>query len=76
MMAHKLGIKVIAEGVETELQRNLIIKAGCDFGQGFYFSKPLPADKFLNLLENWDEVSFNKSSQKQFQFEGVSQGSC
>lgn len=76
MMAHKLGIKVIAEGVETELQRNLIIKAGCDYGQGFYFSKPLPADKFLNLLENWDEVSFHKSSQKQFQFKGVSQGSC
>jgi len=51
VMAHKLGIKVIAEGVETEEQRGLLAAAGCDFGQGYLFSKPVPAgelDKFLN----------------------------
>ncbi len=47
VMAHKLGIKVIAEGVETEQQRQLLINAGCDYGQGFLFSKPCPADEFV-----------------------------
>ncbi len=49
VMAHKLGIKVIAEGVETQEHRNLLIAAGCDYGQGYLFSKPLPPDS----LEKW-----------------------
>jgi diguanylate cyclase (GGDEF)-like protein/PAS domain S-box-containing protein len=51
-MAHRLDIKVIAEGVETEGQRDLLEKAGCDFVQGYLYSPPLPAgklDKFLHL---------------------------
>jgi EAL domain-containing protein (putative c-di-GMP-specific phosphodiesterase class I) len=51
-MAHKLGMKVIAEGVETEAQRALLIAAGCDYGQGFLFSKPLPATTFEGLLSD------------------------
>jgi len=50
VMAHKLGIKVIAEGVETEQQRDLLIKIGCDYGQGYLFSKPVPAEEFETLL--------------------------
>ncbi|MFT5550179.1 MAG: EAL domain-containing protein (putative c-di-GMP-specific phosphodiesterase class I), partial [Candidatus Azotimanducaceae bacterium] len=46
MMAHKLKLKVIAEGVETEQQRVLLTKAGCDYAQGFLFSDAVPADKF------------------------------
>lgn len=46
VMAHKLGIKVIAEGVETEAQRQVLLAAGCDFGQGYLFSKPLIASEF------------------------------
>jgi len=49
-MAHKLNIKVIAEGVETEEQRSLLAGAGCDFMQGYLFSKPLPADRLDDLL--------------------------
>ncbi|MGD0961014.1 MAG: EAL domain-containing protein [Methylomonas sp.] len=49
-MAHKLGMKVIAEGIETLEQRELLIKAGCDFGQGYFYSKPLPAEEFDCLL--------------------------
>jgi diguanylate cyclase (GGDEF)-like protein/PAS domain S-box-containing protein len=50
MMAHKLGIKVVAEGVETEHQRDWLKATGCDFAQGFYFSKPLPGPEFEELL--------------------------
>lgn len=50
VMAHKLGCTVVAEGVEKEGQSQLLQKAGCDFGQGYLFSKPLPADEFVELL--------------------------
>ena len=49
VMAHKLGIKVIAEGVETQQQRDLLTTAGCDFAQGYLFSRPIPADDFARL---------------------------
>lgn len=51
LMAHKLGIQVIAEGIETMEQKELLQSAGCDFGQGFLFSKPLTCDAFENLLD-------------------------
>ena len=45
-IAKSLKIPVVAEGVETEEQLNLLRKLGCPLVQGFYFSKPLPADEF------------------------------
>ncbi|MBS1171085.1 MAG: diguanylate cyclase/phosphodiesterase with sensor(s) [Burkholderiaceae bacterium] len=51
VMSHKLGIKVVAEGVETEAQRDLLIAAGCDFAQGYLFSRPLPAFEFSAWLQ-------------------------
>jgi diguanylate cyclase (GGDEF)-like protein len=50
VMAHKLGLKVIAEGIETAQHRELLTKAGCDYGQGFLFSRPIPADQFEALF--------------------------
>lgn len=50
VMAHKLGIKVIAEGIETEEQRDLLKQIGCDYGQGYLWSKPVPAEEFEKLL--------------------------
>ncbi len=46
VMSHKLNIKVIAEGVETEQQRSLLAAAGCDYAQGYLFSRPIPATDF------------------------------
>jgi diguanylate cyclase (GGDEF)-like protein len=42
-MAHALGMRVVAEGVETGQQMRILHKLGCDEGQGFYFSQPVPA---------------------------------
>lgn len=49
-LARCLGLKVVAEGVETERQLTLLRDAGCDLVQGYYFSRPLPADAFEKLL--------------------------
>lgn len=51
VMAHKLGIEVIAEGIETEAQAQLLTRAGCDYGQGYFFSRPVPAREFSDFLE-------------------------
>lgn len=53
IMAHKLGLRVIAEGVETLEQRDLLVQIGCDYGQGYLFSKPLPAGQFE---ANWKPI--------------------
>ena len=45
-MAHSLGLRVIAEGVEEEAQTHFLKKEGCDFSQGYFYSRPLPAPDF------------------------------
>ena len=50
LMAHELGMKVIAEGVETAQQRDLLAAAGCDYGQGYLFARPMPAREFEAFL--------------------------
>lgn len=50
VMAHALGLKVIAEGVETAHQLKLLTDAGCDYAQGYFFSEALPADQLEALL--------------------------
>jgi diguanylate cyclase (GGDEF)-like protein/PAS domain S-box-containing protein len=50
VMAHKLGLKVIAEGVETEPQRDWLADQGCDYLQGFLFGQPVDARTFEQLL--------------------------
>ncbi|MET0980854.1 MAG: EAL domain-containing protein, partial [Telluria sp.] len=49
-MAHTLGMHVIAEGIGSEHEANLLRQAGCDFGQGYYFHHPETAEAFERLL--------------------------
>ncbi len=50
-LAHKLKLKVVAEGVETAVQLEKLAGNRCDYYQGYFFSRPIPADKVLPFLE-------------------------
>jgi len=52
-MCHHLGMKVVAEGVETESQLNFLKDANCDYIQGYYYSKPLPEAEFKEFLAKY-----------------------
>ena len=52
--AHEIGIKTVAEGVETEEQVSFLRQSGCDYIQGYYYSKPLPEEEFVEFLEKAD----------------------
>lgn len=51
-MAHNLGLQVVAEGVETQEQADFVREKGCDFAQGYFFSRPMPADDILKHLRS------------------------
>lgn len=53
-MSHRLKMKVVAEGVESAQQVQLLHEMGCDIIQGYYYSKPLPLDELLEFLEFWE----------------------
>jgi len=49
-LARSLGIKVVAEGVETESQKEFLSRSGCDYAQGYLYSRPVPPDQITALL--------------------------
>jgi EAL domain-containing protein (putative c-di-GMP-specific phosphodiesterase class I) len=51
-MSHDLGMSVVAEGVETQSQLDVLKRLKCDEIQGYYYSPPVSADQFRVLLEN------------------------
>ncbi|MDD2789140.1 MAG: EAL domain-containing protein [Sulfurimonas sp.] len=51
-LAHSLNLKVIAEGVETKEQRDFLVQNGCEKIQGYFYSKPIPADALEVLLKD------------------------
>jgi EAL domain-containing protein (putative c-di-GMP-specific phosphodiesterase class I) len=56
-LAHDLGLKVVAEGVETAEALRMLVEFGCDAAQGYYISRPLEADTILPLLRGgWSEI--------------------
>ena len=61
-LAHSLKLTVVAEGVETEGQRDMLELLGCDGLQGFLLGRPLPADAFEALLESMTAKAFLESS--------------
>lgn len=50
VMAHRLGMRLIAEGVETEAQARLLAAAGCDLAQGYFYARPMPEREFLDFV--------------------------
>jgi len=55
-VGHRLGLKVIAEGIETEEQHKLAREIGCDLGQGFFLHKPMESNKLYTLLARQYEL--------------------
>lgn len=56
-MSHALGLQVVAEGIENECQIILLRQMGCRYGQGYYFSKPIPVNEFDLLKQKWIHLS-------------------
>lgn len=52
VMAHQLGIRVVAEGVETREQHDILRAAGCDYGQGYWYCRPVSAEDFGTRLRD------------------------
>ena len=50
-LAHTMNLTVVAEGIETLDQLEFLLERGCEIGQGYYFSKPLPADEAERMLD-------------------------
>ncbi|MDD2789136.1 MAG: EAL domain-containing protein [Sulfurimonas sp.] len=61
-LAHSLNLKVIAEGVETKEQRDFLVKNGCEKIQGYFYSKPIPADALEVLLKDTKVIQAKESS--------------
>ena len=60
-MAKTLGLKVVAEGIETDTQLKTLRKLDCHYGQGFFWSKALPADYFLEFINQINKPKKSKS---------------
>nr|WP_281271387.1 EAL domain-containing protein [Legionella donaldsonii] len=52
-LGHSLNLEVLAEGVETELQKDFMVAHGCDYAQGYYFKPPNTAAALKDYLENF-----------------------
>ena len=52
-LGRNLGLRIVAEGIEDEATRQALLDLGCDTGQGFYFSRPLPTPEFRCWLESY-----------------------
>ncbi|MEC1178266.1 EAL domain-containing protein [Metasolibacillus meyeri] len=55
-MAHRLNMQVVAEGVESTQQAELLQEIDCDFAQGFHYGKPMPLGELLQFLAYWEHI--------------------
>jgi EAL domain-containing protein (putative c-di-GMP-specific phosphodiesterase class I) len=51
-LSHDLGYEVVAEGVETAEQLEFLLDKGCNYAQGYFFGKPVPAEEFAGLVDD------------------------
>ena len=56
-LGHNLGLKVVAEGIENKRVWNILKAMGCDYGQGYFMSKPMPATHLLDWAANWTQTT-------------------
>ena len=54
-LAHNLGLEVTAEGVETSGALDLLDVLGCNYAQGYYICRPVPAEKITSWIDTWNE---------------------
>ena len=52
-LAQNLGMKIIAEGIETEQEASIIRDLGCEECQGFWFARPMPLEDAIKFVQNW-----------------------
>jgi diguanylate cyclase (GGDEF)-like protein len=52
-LGHNMGLRVVAEGIESEAVWRLLAALGCDQGQGYFMSRPIPGDQLISWLEKW-----------------------
>ncbi|WP_431478030.1 EAL domain-containing protein [Massilia eburnea] len=52
-LGHNMGLRVVAEGIESEAAWNILAEMGCDQGQGYHMSRPIPANELAGWIENW-----------------------
>ena len=52
-LGHNMGLRVVAEGIESEAVWRLLAELGCDQGQGYFMSRPIPGDQLIAWLEKW-----------------------
>jgi diguanylate cyclase (GGDEF)-like protein len=61
-LADSLSIEVLAEGVESQPQEETLLSLGCDYAQGFYYSKPIPVSEIPAFIDTWKHTSHTASS--------------
>jgi len=63
-LGHSLDLAVVAEGIETERQANLLRSAGCSYGQGYLFGRPMPAEAAADLIAGGAHFAFSVPQQR------------
>jgi len=52
-LGHNMGLRVVAEGIESEAVWNILVRMGCDQGQGYFMSRPIPSDQLIAWKTQW-----------------------
>lgn len=64
-MAHQIKLPTISEGIETERQSEILTMLGCEYGQGYYFYRPMPIENYEKLVSDKDNVEYLKLKKRQ-----------